>query len=181
MKYIKDFNDFVLEAIRYRTFSGDTSKVKNRLKEYDVLYDEPLDAKSPSAGVLLKNKLKGEEMMDLFDKIPDDVKKEDLMHIPKKKRRLIILKNNTKFLKSEKLKGELRCEYCNEGPLRIYSMGQTFNEKDGATADHKIPISKGGDVFNFENLAVCCYKCNNKKADDDYETWIDKLKLKHGN
>ena len=57
---------------------------------------------------------------------------------------------------------ELRCHYCNKGPLIIDA-----NNKNPlvATLDHVIPIAKGGEVYNTTNLVVSCYPCNQKKAD----------------
>jgi hypothetical protein len=108
--------------------------------------------------------------------------------------KVLIMLNNLRFLK-EKLKerGELYCEYCNKGPLVIYDIAPSdinieslsntnilinkkFDQKDGATCDHKIPKSKGGDKFNFENLAVCCHRCNKRKGNMSWENWLRIIK-----
>lgn len=34
-----------------------------------------------------------------------------------------------------------------------------------ATIDHVIPTSKGGEVFNTDNVVVACETCNKKKSD----------------
>jgi len=129
----------------------------------------------------LKNKLAAEEFIDKFEKSPDLIDVNDLMELPPKERRMIISKSNQKFLKEKEKEGELRCEYCNSGPLKVYEFSEKFNKVDGATADHKIPISKGGPVFDHTNLAVCCYKCNNEKEDMNYEDWMNKIKKRNGN
>ena len=107
----------------------------------------------------------------------------------KKSENIILLLNNLRFLKSElKRKGELSCEYCGKKDLKIYDITSSdirpeslsdpniiinmkFNQKDGATCDHKIPKSKGGDKFDFSNLAVSCYSCNRRKGDMSWEKW----------
>lgn len=171
MKHLRGYTEYITELRKFVTSSSSTG----RTREFDVLYDEPEDvtsAKSPGARVLLRNKLSSEEFADKFEKSPDLIKMEDLMELPTKQRRLIIAKSNLNFLRKQEEKGELRCEYCNEGPLRIYDFKEQFNKLDGATADHKNPISKGGDIFDYNNLAVCCHKCNNDKDDMSYEDWI---------
>jgi uncharacterized protein with PIN domain len=45
------------------------------------------------------------------------------------------------------------CQYCNKG----LSASQI-------TIDHVLPRSQGG-ITSFVNCVVCCYDCNNKKAD----------------
>ena len=172
MRYLQGYIEYITELRKFATSSSGSG----RTREYDVLYDEPEDAKSPSARVLLRNKLSSEEFADKFEKTPDLIKMEDLMQLPAKQRRLIIAKSNLGFLKKQAEKGELRCEYCNEGPLRVYDFKEQFNKIDGATADHKNPISRGGDVFDYSNLAVCCFKCNNDKDNMSYEDWISRTK-----
>lgn len=176
MRHIRGYVEYIREFKKYS--SGYSSS--GRTREFDVLYDEPEDisVKSPSARILLKKKLSEEEFADKFDKSPETMGMEDLMKLSPKERRLIIAKSNLKFLQEQEKKGELRCEYCNEGPLRIYGFKEFFNKKDGATADHKDPISKGGNIFDYNNLAVCCYKCNNEKDDMGYENWINRPKKK---
>lgn len=50
------------------------------------------------------------------------------------------------------------CHYCNV-PIT----------NKNTSVDHKHPIGKGGDVFDLNNLALCCLKCNRLKSDYDYE------------
>lgn len=33
------------------------------------------------------------------------------------------------------------------------------------TVDHVVPLSKGGEPFNLDNLVACCSRCNSKKRD----------------
>lgn len=48
---------------------------------------------------------------------------------------------------------DFKCQYC----------GNQFNEKE-LTMDHVVPKSKGGKK-TFENIVMCCRKCNELKAD----------------
>jgi hypothetical protein len=50
------------------------------------------------------------------------------------------------------------CHYC----------GVTITNKN-RSVDHKHPIAKGGGVFDLNNLALCCKKCNRLKSDYDYD------------
>jgi 5-methylcytosine-specific restriction endonuclease McrA len=174
---IKKYIEYIIEMERFKSNSSRTGSTK----EYDVIFDEPSSAKSPSAGIMLKNLLKKKEFEEELGRsftlsdLTNATKEE------KKRYKLEIAINNLGFLNSEAKKGELRCEYCNEGLLTIYGFGKEFRKEDGATADHKIPISKGGPIFTYDNLAVACYDCNNKKSDIDYDVWLkmvaDKQKL----
>ena len=67
------------------------------------------------------------------------------------------------LLKQQKLFGTLTCHYCNKPNLQIQ-----FDKKIApsimATIDHVIPISKGGAIFDENNLVVACSICNTKKG-----------------
>ena len=43
---------------------------------------------------------------------------------------------------------------------------------DNATADHIIPISKGGNNTQV-NLVVCCKKCNNERGNLDFKDFLE--------
>ena len=58
-----------------------------------------------------------------------------------------------------------------------YRFNQKFNPKDGATCDHRIPLSKGGDKIDYKNLAVCCYQCNQQKKNIDYDVWLKRKNI----
>lgn len=84
--------------------------------------------------------------------------------------RITWLNFRKKYLTEIQVKrGELRCFYCDKGPLII--------EKDNnhpmiATLDHKTPRAKGGKEYDKSNLLVCCYSCNQKKKDLSFEEFI---------
>lgn len=53
-----------------------------------------------------------------------------------------------------------RCIYCNVS-LR----------QDNATADHIVPISKGGNNTQI-NLVVCCKDCNNERGNTEFNEYL---------
>jgi len=57
----------------------------------------------------------------------------------------------------------LECHYCKKAHLEI----ETDDEKMLATLDHVTPLSKGGGLYDEENLVVACSPCNQKKRDKD--------------
>ena len=84
---------------------------------------------------------------------------------------------NTKFLIERELKyGELHCEYCGKGPLRIYSWTEHSRKADMATTDHILPKKDYPELAKVKsNSAVCCAKCNHKK---DRRLWDIKFPYK---
>ena len=54
---IKNYIEYITEMERFKSNSSRTGSTK----EYDVVFDEPSSAKSPSAGIMLKNLLKKKE------------------------------------------------------------------------------------------------------------------------
>lgn len=200
---IKSFNEYITEELR-KVISDQSGSGKTKSVEW--IWDEPTSAKSPSAGVSLKDELRELEFQDLIKTLSHDgldnksksrLRKE---RFKSKSDKLAVTLNNLRFLKDEqKEKGDLRCEYCGKGPLVIYDITEDelkrgpqkidgrlrfntkFNPKDGATCDHKQPQSKGGDKFNYSNLAVCCYRCNQRKGNMDWEKWSDVLKNRQFN
>lgn len=172
-----------------------------KTKWIDTIHDGPSSPKSYSSSLLLKNDLEEKEFDDLkkLTGASDWVIK-NLIKYPSSSRKnkleqISVTMNNLKFLKDiEKEKGELYCEYCKKGPLVIYDINPgeitpenidnrnfrfnaKFNPKDGATADHKQPQSKGGDKFDYSNLAVSCEPCNKRKGNMDWESWKQRIKL----
>ena len=67
----------------------------------------------------------------------------------------------------------LVCEYCGKAGLTkevVPGLGHFFL----ATVDHVIPVSKGGAVYDKDNLKVACYPCNKSKKDTLLEDWYSK-------
>jgi 5-methylcytosine-specific restriction endonuclease McrA len=133
----------------------------------------------------------------MIDVLSDDKFDRSKLRKDSEEEKFAITLNNLKFLKDRKSEiGQLKCEYCNNVPLKIYDfnlnglkdlknigkekwrLNTKFNREDGATVDHKQPKSKGGDKFNYDNLAVCCYYYNNEKGDMSWIDWQHFLKQK---
>lgn len=194
---IKSFNEYITEELR-KVISDQSSSGKT--KSVELIWDEPSSAKSPSAGISLKDELRGLEFQDLVNTLSNDkfdAKTKSQIKKDKNKRKaekLAVTLNNLQFLKDkQKELGELNCEYCGKGPLVIYDISNSdlkegpkkiggklrfnvkFNPKDGATCDHKQPQSKGGDKFDYLNLAVCCYNCNQRKRNLSWDKWQEIL------
>ena len=183
MKNLLPFDYFISELNITKSVSG-----SGRTKEVDVILDEPTSSKSLSSYIMLKNKL-GDQKLDSIDlKGNMSGLNKSTLRILKKNPKIEISINNLKFLKYKlKKKGILSCEYCGKSPLIIYDIFSNkkegsdyikykkFKKEDGATCDHKDPISKGGNRFNYDNLAVCCSRCNTLKGDKSYQDWIDFL------
>ena len=174
MRKIKTYIEYINELYTVPISVSGSGKTKTQ----HLIYDDPTSDKSLSSGVLLNQDLKDKEFLDYINSGigPGDDK-------------LSVLLNNLKFLKDKKQElGQLYCEYCNDGPLVIYDFtkdsrvptkingkirfNNKFNEDDGATTDHREPQSKGGDKFDYKNLAVCCFSCNKKKRDMSYNEWM---------
>lgn len=192
MKYLKLFEEW--HKVVQSSSSG-------RTRWIDTIHDDPTSPKSYSASLLLKKDLEEKEFDELkqMTGAPDWVVK-DIMRDPSSPRRrrleqMKVTMNNLQFLKDmQKERGELHCEYCGKGPLVIYDINPgeitpekldnpnfrfntKFNPKDGATADHKEPQSKGGNKFDYSNLAVACEPCNKRKGNMSWTEWKFRMKL----
>lgn len=180
-----------------------------RTKEVDVILDEPSSSRTLSSSILLRKKLKEEELESELGDIMDitsvksspkrkvslhKIKPQIVRQHERRMDKLLMLINNMNFLKDQlEENGVLKCEYCGTGPLYIYDpfTKDEYQQEDeneyirhtnfrwnGATCDHKDPRSKGGHVFDYDNLAVCCRKCNLKKGNKSYANWLEILKNK---
>ena len=195
---IKSFFDFITEELQKIKNYDISSKSK---KFYDVILDDPSSASSPSSAILLKKQLRDIEDEETLKKLKDisqmTSSQKSKYFKTKDTKDLAIPLNNLQFLKDKQKEiGTLRCEYCNKGPLKIYDFNpdnlklkdirtkysiykrMKFDPKDGATADHKQPMSKGGDMFDYSNLAVCCSRCNGRKGNMSWDEWINTMKIR---
>lgn len=194
MKYLKKYDEFITEELK-KIISKSSNT--GRTKEIDWIYDEePSNAKSPSSGILLRDKLRKEEFKDLMDKVNGMLPDYTIKHFQKtgkgdKIKKFLVTMNNLNYLKDmAKERDELRCEYCDKGPLVIYDINPgevtpemlsnprikintKFKSRDGATCDHKEPQSKGGDKFDYNNLAIACEPCNKRKGNMTWDDWVE--------
>ncbi len=197
------YNKIKLESIQY---NEELQKIKSkesisgRTKEFDIILDEPISNHSLSSNVLLKKRFRDIEDEETIKRLTNfnKMSSEERKLFYKNTRNITPLEitfNNLQFLKdTQKERGELRCEYCNKGPLKIYDFNPNeinisnirnkkfrfqntgFNSNNAATTDHKHPMSKGGDPFDYSNLAVCCNRCNSTKGNMDWKDWCFLLK-----
>lgn len=194
---MKNFLEFVNELYHAKD-NGSSTKTRHF---YNTVYDEPTSAKSTGMLAMLNADLAKQEFREILKKYPPGtpdwaVRRGELAKktgkMDKNYLKLLVTLNNLQFLKDMSKKGPLYCEYCNDGPLVIYDIAKTpteaelndpnyrfnqeFKAEDGATCDHRTPQSKGGDKFDYSNLAVCCYKCNQKKKNMHYDEWLSLIK-----
>lgn len=76
----------------------------------------------------------------------------------------------------QRKEGSLTCTYCSKPNLVIELHGMKVSHSIKATIDHIVPKSKGGELFNTENIAVCCGKCNSKKSSMSVEEFLKIVK-----
>lgn len=65
---------------------------------------------------------------------------------------------------------KIYCEYCGK-ELKVNT---NYPFYDAPSVDHKIPLSQGGGN-SFENVVICCHRCNIVKGTMDAETYEDLL------
>jgi 5-methylcytosine-specific restriction endonuclease McrA len=80
---------------------------------------------------------------------------------------------NTKFLQYMiKEYGELHCEYCGKKGLVLYhwKYDKVKSYHNMATVDHFLPKATYPELAkDYNNLKVCCHKCNQDKKDDIWD------------
>lgn len=186
------FNEELVDITSHRSASG-------KFKEVDKIYsEENPHIKSRASYLLLKDKYKKAELEDIKKLFTAGMPVYKYKTDDPKLTKILVTLNNLQFLKHRlKEDGELRCEYCDKGPLVIYDifpdeldnlignpyhrLNKKFDPVDGATCDHKNPQSLGGDKFDYSNLAVCCYSCNQRKRSMPYDEWMRKIGKKNEN
>ena len=123
------------------------------------IFMEPSSSKCFSSLLLLTN---------LYKELDPD-------EIEKRERRFRLIALSRGFLSSVLAKeGHLKCTYCPKDNLQIEFEGMKVPKNIMATTDHIVAISKGGAIYDYENLCVACAKCNNKKGDKDLQTFLNK-------
>jgi 5-methylcytosine-specific restriction endonuclease McrA len=94
---------------------------------------------------------------------------------PKKVGRFKQMLFNTKFLQFMiKEHTDLHCEYCGKENLKLYHWKYdtvtASSYSNMATVDHFLPKSLYPELAkDYDNLKVCCHKCNQKKKDDIWD------------
>jgi len=176
MIHIKRFNEDVINQI--------TPSVKSN---YHKVLDEPKGNKSRSSYLMMYNNFIIKDIISTIDLcVKNGVSKKDLIHLEyeipsfrllfnlyKNKNDITDIKdidvssfkeiikklyylNKNKFIDKNIANNNCECFYC----------GKILSKKE-ITIDHYIPISKGGDLFNSDNLKICCKLCNTIKSNYD--------------
>ena len=61
-----------------------------------------------------------------------------------------------------------KCFYCSHA----FRDNPEKNNRKACTADHLVPICKGGAKTDEKNIVAACYKCNTNKGDKPYDEFI---------
>lgn len=69
-----------------------------------------------------------------------------------------------KYMRRQKKFGNMVCYICGKTNLNP-NVNSPYARGREATIDHIVSLARGGRKFAEENLAVCCLRCNQKKAD----------------
>lgn len=140
-------------------------KIKEKSKsgstiQQELIYFEVTNPKTLAASVLLKNYLR-EQDEDFFNKYREISK------------RIEFSRNYlTNVLQRE---GSLKCSYCHKDNLTIELQGMKVPRHKIATIDHVVPISKGGAIYDVDNIVVACGVCNGRKSNMS----VEKFKRKY--
>lgn len=184
---IKKFNLFLEKVVLTKSSNSGSTK------QHDTILDKPSNNRSLSSLLLLNNKLKKEEYIQLIKKLELRVSKSFIRKLLNSDfseehiKRVILSLNNNQFIYDREKIGDLVCEYCGKSPLfrnkinlldiMKLKMPMRVSPNIIATCDHKEPKSKGGDIYDYNNLAVCCHKCNSIKGDMNYIDWEKLMSL----
>ena len=139
-------------------------KIKEKSKtgstiQQELIYFEVTNPKTLAASVLLKNYLR-EQDEDFFNKYREISK------------RIEFSRNYlTNVLQRE---GSLKCSYCHKDNLTIELEGMKVPRHKIATIDHVVPISKGGAIYDVDNIVVACGVCNGRKSNMSVEQFKQK-------
>jgi 5-methylcytosine-specific restriction endonuclease McrA len=106
--------------------------------------------------------------------------KNDLIKNDKKRKKKLSwgrMEYNLIYLKiMAEINGQLTCAYCQKKVFIIKPHAPKTKKilYSMATADHILPISRGGHPFSFKNLCVACNPCNQSKKNQTNEEWEEK-------
>ena len=143
-----------IHKIERKSNSGSTRRV-------ELIYFEPTDAKSYASYVLLKNYYW----------------QNDADNIETYTNRMKLIGFSRNYLTQVKnTQGSITCTYCNKPNLVIEYEGMKVPNRIKATIDHIVPKSKGGAVFDYNNITPCCGTCNNKKGSMSVEEFLKIVK-----
>ena len=134
-------------------------------KSVDILLGKPTVGSRASL-ILLNDYFRGLELQSYIDKYNIDLS--EYKDIKISKSGLIEIVRSI-FDKRYLDNSDKVCEYCNK---QCYTHECKNNRHDTATVDHKNPLVDCCYRFDEDNIAVCCYSCNNKKGQLLYDEWM---------
>jgi 5-methylcytosine-specific restriction endonuclease McrA len=140
-----------------RPSSSSTGHIKCRV--FEIVYHEVTNPKSRAAYVMMK----------------EDYRQRDADFIAKHAEILERIQFSRDYLtkKKEEL-GSLSCSYCPADNLIIEYEGMVVPNNRKATIDHVLAVSKGGGMYDLNNIVIACGKCNTKKSDKPVEEFLNR-------
>ncbi len=67
------------------------------------------------------------------------------------------------------------CHYCKKEMTILQKRGKRYSSRQAVTIDHKHALAKGGMLLDTANMVECCSKCNQKKGNKCYHTYMSRL------
>jgi 5-methylcytosine-specific restriction endonuclease McrA len=67
------------------------------------------------------------------------------------------------------------CHYCQKHMTVLQKRGKRYSSRQAVTIDHKHALANGGMLLDTANMVECCSKCNQKKGDKGYHTYMNSL------
>jgi 5-methylcytosine-specific restriction endonuclease McrA len=135
--------------------------ISGSTKWCDSIYFEIINSKTYASYVLLKNYYSERDLDNLNS--PSYNKRRSRFS------RRYLLKLKTQH-------GSITCTYCKKPNLKIQNSDNSVSQSAKATIDHIIPVSKGGNIFDEDNIVACCGKCNSKKGSLSVEEFLKIVK-----
>lgn len=128
-------------------------------KQIDTIHFEIVSPKTLASYIMLSDSLRKQDV-DFLDKYSEVFKR---------------IEFSRNYLTKKQIEcGTLTCVYCQKSELVIELDGMRVNHNIMATIDHVVPISKGGGIYDLENIVVACGKCNTNKSNKNVEDFIKK-------
>lgn len=162
-------------------FKKHRGRAKNLISRHEINF-VPLNAKSYSASILLKDFYKKEQKADLarIEAFKPKTYTDGCQNTNKYDWRYYYIVRRH-FLRSKKKEhgGHWVCHYCGEPVYNIQIRGKKNQgrRRDCITVDHIHPTSKGGPKLDTKNMVECCYSCNQEKKNMPYRQFlIQKMK-----
>ena len=81
------------------------------------------------------------------------------------------------FLRKKKKEncGVWICHYCQREIIVLQERGKRYSSRQSITVDHKHALANGGNKLCTDNMVECCFRCNQKKGDKGYHTYMNSL------